>query len=395
MKIITVLERLRRKLLPNLEERGWEPFLWLIYLGFLFMPLVWRRPDRSWLMPTLLTIPVFLVLYFRQYGQRNGVGLRGLLLIAALGYVLMPVNPYAMTYLTYSAAQAPFILNGLLRPLLLTLALNTILAVEILLLGQPQFLIGLSGLICFVTCLGTAFQVENYRKHQALKLSQDEVRRLATLAERERIGRDLHDLLGHTLSLIAIKSELAGKLLPRDAEAAAREIHDVTDVARQALKQVRTAVSGIRAAALDVELLSARVLLESSGIALLMQRDEKMLPADIETHLAMILREAITNIHKHAQANQARIDIRINDTAATLIISDNGRGQVIAYGNGLRGIEERAREMGGTLLIASSASAGTTLTIRLPLPSIMVAMTSIVAPTSAPAREPEPWMASS
>ncbi|MGC3982364.1 MAG: sensor histidine kinase [Steroidobacteraceae bacterium] len=339
----------------------------------LFIPFAWRGAERSWLLPTLLTIPVFLMLYFRHHGLREGTGLRGLLLMASLGYILMPVNPYAIVYLTFAVALAPLIMNGLLRPILLTLALNAALAFEILLLDGPYFLISLSTLICLVTCLGNAIQIEKYRKQAALKLSQDEIRRLAALVERERIGRDLHDLLGHTLSLIAIKSELAGRLLQRDAEAAAREIHDVTDVARQALKQVRTAVSGIRAAALEVELLSARALLESSGIQLLIQHDERALPPDIETHLAMMLREAVTNIHKHAHATQARVEINFTAEQATLLVADNGRGGLTRHGNGLRGIEERARAVGGQVQFDSS-TAGTTLNIRLPLKAAATAI---------------------
>jgi two-component system sensor histidine kinase DesK len=110
--------------------------------------------------------------------------------------------------------------------------------------------------------------VEDYRKNAALKFSHEETRRIGALAERERIGRDLHDLLGHTLSLIAIKSELAGKLIGRDPRAAGHEIADVMRTARASLRQVRAAVAGMRSASLDDELRSARALLESSGLTL-------------------------------------------------------------------------------------------------------------------------------
>src|SRR5205814_6582017 len=103
--------------------------------------------------------------------------------------------------------------------------------------------------------------IQRARANQALRLSQDEVRRLAQVAERERIGRDLHDLLGHSLSVIALKSELASKLFTRDSAAAAREIADVERIARESLGQVRRAVAGMRALGLRAELANARLAL--------------------------------------------------------------------------------------------------------------------------------------
>ncbi len=122
-------------------------------------------------------------------------------------------------------------------------------------------------IVAVAVFFGNHHFLESQRKRAQLQLSHDEVRRLAALAERERIGRDLHDLLGHTLSLVALKSELAGKLVERDPQAARRELAEVTRVARDALSQVRSAVTGIRAAGLASELASARLLLESDGVS--------------------------------------------------------------------------------------------------------------------------------
>src|SRR3546814_4560513 len=118
--------------------------------------------------------------------------------------------------------------------------------------------------------IGITVNVESmaHEKDAALQLSHDEVRRLAATAERERIGRDLHDLLGHTLSLITLKLELSRKLFERDPTASKRELEDAEAVARHALAEVRCAVTGIRAADLAAELASARLMLESSGVHL-------------------------------------------------------------------------------------------------------------------------------
>jgi two-component system, NarL family, sensor histidine kinase DesK len=366
MSSADLLNRLRNYVRPN-QETGWPPFVWLFYLGFLFIPATSHEEDRRWLWPTLLTIPPFLVLYFRHLRRRVSGSSVELLGIALLCYALTPVNPYANTYLTYSAAFAPFTLKGLIRPLSLTAALLGIHAAEVLLLRGSFPLIVITVLVCVVCCVGNSFVVEKMSKNIVLKLSQEEIRRLAAVAERERIGRDLHDLLGHTLSLIALKGELAGKLLDRNRDAAAREVAEVTNIAREALKQVRIAVTGIRSVGLEAELASSRALLECSGVMVTCHRDGAMLPAEIETTLAMILREATTNVHRHAGATQARIEVARDCEAALLVVTDNGRGGLSKRGNGLEGIGERVHSLGGSFEIESPRGQGTTLRVRLPM----------------------------
>lgn len=366
-------QRLRQ---PDVHDESWwgrSPLLWLVYLGFLFMPFMWGEPGRRWLWATLASLPVFLALYFHQLGRRRKPGIALVLAFALLCYALQPLNPFANTYLTYAAAFAPLALPGLLAPALLTLALLTLLAIEVLLLGQPPLIIAISVLLCAVCCVGNAFARERNARNAALQLSQEEVRRLAAVAERERIGRDLHDLLGHTLSLVAIKGELAGKLVGRAPAEAEREIAEVTQIAREALAQVRLAVTGMRAAALAGELASARTLLESCGVQLTCRQEAAELPAPIETALAMIVREAATNIQRHARATRASVEISTDAAdgrdAVALLVSDNGRGGIGARGNGLAGIGERVRALGGTLEIDSPPGAGTVLRARLPVSS--------------------------
>jgi len=208
----------------------------------------------------------------------------------------------------------------------------------------------------------------NQQRNAELKLSQDEVRRLAALAERERIGRDLHDLLGHTLSLITLKSELANRLFDRDAAGARREMLDVENVARGALAQVRRAVTGIRAAGFAAELASARLLLESNGVRLSYELADVELPADVETALAMTVREAITNVQRHAQASTVRVTLCCDAGRVILSIEDDGRGGAIVPGNGLTGMRERLAGIGAELRVGSERRRGTTVTASLPLP---------------------------
>ncbi len=217
--------------------------------------------------------------------------------------------------------------------------------------------------------IGTIINVEHAseEKDAALALSHDEVRRLAATAERERIGRDLHDLLGHTLSLITLKLELSRKLFERDPAASKRELEDAERVAREALAQVRSAVTGIRATDLAAELASARLLLESAQVQLDYGAPPDGLPPDVERGLALVLREAVTNISRHAQATRAQVEFAREEKSVQLCIADNGRGGVAADGNGLSGMRDRVRELRGTLSVESPRGSGTRLLVRVPL----------------------------
>ena len=366
------------------ELPAWSHFVWMIYLGFLFTPLLTPGHGWAWMWPTLLTIPVFVALYvsailkFRRSNPPGAKALPEVLSVALLGYLLAPVNDSANTYLVYSVAIAPFAVVGFRRMALLVAVLLSLYGIELAVLGFKPLLLGITIMVGAASGASNYMMLENRRKNLALRRSAEEVQRLARLAERERIGRDLHDLLGHTLSLIAIKSELAAKLINRDRDAAAREITEVMNIARESLRQVRAAVTGLRSAVLEGEMISARALLESVGVTLRCQRDAMVLPAQIETGLAMIVREAVTNIQRHAQARGASIEVLAEedgfDKGVLLVISDDGRGGISSHGNGLAGIRERVQSLGGTLDIDSPQGEGTCLRIRVPLHAIVPAV---------------------
>jgi two-component system sensor histidine kinase DesK len=359
--------------------------LWLSYLAFLFVPWVDPAWDLKWLPPTLISIPLFLILFFAHDRARRTTGLWQPLSIGALGLALVPFNPWGNTYLIFASAFTPFALPGLARPLMLTGAMLVAYAIETVIIGQPHYALLITALVSTISCAGNYFQVEGRRKNAALKESREEIQRLAQVAERERIGRDLHDLLGHTLSLIVLKAELAGKLISRDKRAAASEIAEMEQIARDALKQVRTAVSGMRAAGLQGEIASARAILESSQVKTTIRQDlGRPLPAAVEIALAMFLREAATNIHRHAQAKHAEVDLRMDREGVRLTVTDDGRGGIIAHGNGLTGLAERLRSLGGSFEVDSQPGRGTTLRARLPLHSVPDVTVVEPAPLASP-----------
>ncbi|HEX7324611.1 MAG TPA: sensor histidine kinase [Rhodanobacteraceae bacterium] len=344
-------------------------WVWLIWLGWLFGPLFFGQTKYFpyWLWPTVLSIPVFLGLYLRAYLSSRRHVVWYALGITALGLAVLPFNAYAGTYLIYACACAAEWGNPR-RAFTLILGFMAALGVEWLGFGIPwQYLANFWVLCLVIGGMGIYGSIQRQRRAD-LRLSQDEVRRLAASAERERIGRDLHDLLGHTLSMVALKSELAGRLVERDPAAAGREMAEVAKISREALSQVRSAVRGIRAAALASELASARLLLETAGVQMDYWSDGNDLPPAVETCLALVLREAVTNIQRHARANRVEVTVIVGAERVVMRIRDDGRGGVNARGNGLTGMRERIAEHGGELWIESPRGKGTGIEVRLPLP---------------------------
>lgn len=352
---------------PGYPRSRWIPVVMLVWSIWIFATPMFSGQNR-WLWPTLASFAVFLPLYFRAYyGPRSQI-LWCALGMTALAAVLTPVNVGAQSYLIYACAFIAFTGGSLRDALQRMTLLNALYALECRLLGWPWLFIGSAVLVGMAVGVMNIFFRRNQQQDAELRLTHDEVRRLAATAERERIGRDLHDLLGHTLSLVAVKSELAKRLLDRDPQAAGREIAEVERVAREALAQVRSAVTGIRAAALVSELASARLLLESAGVAFDYSAPEAPLSAEVETALALALREAVTNIQRHARATRAQVEFTCEGNRLCMRVRDDGRGGIGVQGNGLTGMRERIEAMGGTLEIHSERRHGTELEIALPLP---------------------------
>jgi len=182
--------------------------------------------------------------------------------------------------------------------------------------------------------------------------------------ERERIARDLHDLLGHTLSVVVLKSELAGKLIDRDSAAARKQILEVEQVARKALNEVREAVSGFRSSGLAAELAASRLALLDADVRLDYQVQPVKIDAAVEATLALCLSEAVTNVLRHAKASRVEVDFHDAGETLHLQISDDGRGGMDdASGNGLRGMRERLAAIGAGLAIESPRGGGSRLSI--------------------------------
>jgi two-component system sensor histidine kinase DesK len=198
-----------------------------------------------------------------------------------------------------------------------------------------------------------------------LRMAQDEIERIAKLAERERIARDLHDVLGHTLSVVVLKSELAQKLMTRDPARALQEMAEVERISRQGLAEVREAITGYRSSGLAAEIEHVRDTLTAAGIdATIEARPVALAPAQ-ETALSLALREAATNVIRHAAATRCHIKFYAQDGSALMEVQDDGRGGDAPFGNGLSGMRERIQALGGALM--RDTDRGTRLVISVPL----------------------------
>src|ERR1700716_1006529 len=203
--------------------------------------------------------------------------------------------------------------------------------------------------------------------NQQLGQAREQIARLAVGEERLRFARDLHDLLGHSLSVIALKSELAGRLIKTTPGLAAHEIEDIEKVARDALREVREAVTGYRQPALAAELAGADEALTVTGIELHVDQDRAPFPPAVEAVLAWTVREGVTNVMRHSGAKRCAIRISNQDGRATVEVVDDGRGGTPQEGSGLHGLRERVLERGGTLTAEALLHEGFRLRVTLPL----------------------------
>lgn len=347
------------------EERGvgWSKYLWLCYLLFYFAYLVVLPATlTTWALCTL-AVAVFLPLYL--YGFTVG-GTRLVLVALAIygiGSIVMPLNPGANCFFIYAAAfigfaGSPRFGAWWLAAMLAGIVLQGWLFHWPLYVSIPTFIV--AGVIG-ATNINLA---EHRRRGLELRVAREAVVEMARIAERERIGRDLHDLLGHTLSVIVLKSELAAKLAERDPSRAVREIRDVEQISRDALSEVRKAVRGYRSEGLSDAIGNAERVLVAAGVEPHLDVAPIPLNADEERALAFSLREAVTNVIRHAQARQCWISLTASPGRAVLEVRDDGKGGTAPDGSGLSGMRERLRQVAGTL--ERSGHGGTRLLITLP-----------------------------
>jgi two-component system sensor histidine kinase DesK len=356
------LDSLRRvRLLPPNDALGWTPYAWLIYFPVFFIQPAIDRTLGRWGLCAAAT-GLFVVTYFRGHWLRDRRLIPIIVTQAGLAIAFTPINAGAYVLFVYSASFAARLERT--GDAVRWIAYVTLAGAGAGWVFNAPLYYWIGHV--FTPLIGgvSLHHARVDRANAKLRLAHEEITRLAAVAERERIARDLHDVLGHTLSLIVLKAELASKLTERDPARAAREIRDVEQVSRAALREVRSAIVGYRPTLSD-ELAHAQALLGAARIVGDFDVSDVPLPRAGEEVIALALREAITNVVRHSGASRAYIRVWRDGTQAMLEVADDGRGVVATEGAGLRGMRERVEAIGGC--VSRAIDGGMRLTVALPL----------------------------
>ncbi|MEU7577976.1 histidine kinase [Streptomyces sp. NPDC041068] len=362
-----------------LTKAGWIG-VWLVFLSSPIQDLAAGRHTPLATVLGSLGLAVFVVCYLTlvfRYTTRilqwGGVITSFGLLVALAVVLALSFGDHWLGLFVYVSVSA-----GAVLPMRYTLWVVPAVTVLMVLVGLRD-----DGLGDLITNLGVITLLVGFamsgvrqliRTTIQLRQARATVAQLAANEERLRLARDLHDLLGHSLSLITLKSELAGRMLPDHPDKAAQQVADIEQVSRQALVDVREAVSGYRRRTLAGELAGARTALTAAGI----EADVPLeAPAELpgeegEAALAWALREAVTNVVRHSGAYHCTVTFTARQTLAgrllELSVEDDGAGGPgAAAGNGLTGLAERVEAVGGVLETGPGARRGFRLAVRVPL----------------------------
>jgi two-component system sensor histidine kinase DesK len=363
----------------NKSHQKWA-WIWLGYTGFLFLDPFFEPSRTLWIGTTAVFLIFIAIMWGYIRSTDEGLPLRWMIgATFLLGLLTFPWNQGGSTFFIYAAAFLPFTIPSIRKVLSLFFVEALLIFAEgwichsvpgIFHVSWPNTFIAI--FLMFIIGGGNCLFAEQKRADCKLRAAQDENIALAAVAERERIARDLHDVLGHTLSVIVLKAELAGRLLQsetaRDPQRATTEIADVERIARTALADVREAIGGYRARGLAAEIEAARRTLDAAGVTLIAESNPSAtaaLSATEETALALALREAVTNIVRHARATTCQLRFVSDHGTRRLVVEDNGSNPIAREGNGIRGMRQRIEAIGGQLRL--ECNNGTRILIDLPL----------------------------
>lgn len=344
----------------------------LVFSAFYFFHLIadFDRYSNQQLVVALIIYTVFVVLFFQATRLSGKAVIWPIIAIIILSAVGASINPGTNALFGYAAFfSGYYFLRKYAVILLLSNLIAQIFAALILDLLSPYFL-GPS-LACSLSLFVYGIFSQKEYFHVCLQLKKNQqIEQLAAIAERERIARDMHDLLGHSLSSLALKSELAEKLADREQfDAAKQEISEVAELARQTLSEVRYAVTGLKQRGLSAALEKLNNQLKHMQFETQFYTDVTDLPPMIESTLIMLSKEWITNILRHSKGNRVAISVIATSNNVKLNIGDNGKITNIKPGNGIEGMRSRVAELQGTLDIKHND--GVKLEVNIPLPSVV------------------------
>ncbi len=350
------------------ERYGWVMAgVWLVFLVFPFWASL--TSEAPWVVRILVaaSVAAFAVVYLRAFLRLRGaetsaeqtrLGVRNLAVLGALVVVMVPVVGWeAIATFSFLVSLAMFTLPLRWAAAVFAALLGTAVVLPLAAgrLGDLWFFVLIIGSVG--TATGLVRLIDDRQSDHRVLATQ-----LAVADEQERVARDLHDVLGHSLTVISLKAQLAERLMTADPEAAASEVRQVHDLARQALAEARSTVGGLRIARLGDEMAAARSVLGDAGITATLPADLTVVDPRHRIVLAWSLREAVTNVVRHSGASRCTVEVG----EAHLVVSDDGRGvSGSREGHGIRGLRERVEAAGGTLSWGEGADGlGTSVVVR-------------------------------
>lgn len=345
--------------------KWWDgPWPWLILLVNYGIPWLWVPPSERQLLLSALALTGFVLIYWRSFHQGSTALVLSIVTMVSIGIALIPVGGAWSVLAIYPAIQAARLRPQRWAVWAIPLCVAAFVIAGIV-SGQP-IAWWLPSLILPIVIGGAMLSRQAfYDRTRTLLATQEEVRRLAALAERERMARDVHDLIGRTLTLIALKADLLERLAVRDGRAAAKEAHSIGEQARAGFAEIRAALDGHSGGSLAGEIVASIAALEAAGIRANAHGETAAMPPDAGAILAMTLREAVTNVIRHAEADRCTIELKRDASHLTLSVVDDGAATAIVEGNGLTGMRLRLAAAGGTLFIRTGA--GTVLVASVPI----------------------------
>jgi two-component system sensor histidine kinase DesK len=354
-------------------------FIWLVFIAIPLVDAVSSHDNGVAKVVTVIATIAFVAVFVslalvREKPLPDGQALRSVGVLLAISVALTALDRqgwgtlFIFTVVAIAMCiRSPFSFYGVL--LCTALCVGSLLAADAssgAIFGFATPTLGIGMLMLVVADLRT----RNRELHEA----RAELARLAVADERARFARDLHDLLGHSLSVIALKAELAGRLLRERPAEAAGHVSEIEQVARGALTEVREAVSGYRRPTLDDEIAGAKMALSAAGIEAQIERPAVTFDPAIEAVLAWTVREGATNVIRHSDAGHCSVKVTAGLGEAGVEVIDDGQRRDDAAanghdGHGLEGLRERVARLQGQIEAGAGAAGGYRLAVLLPVPA--------------------------
>ncbi|WIG41882.1 sensor histidine kinase [Bacillus toyonensis] len=354
------------------KHMGFFPYMWLVYLLF---PIYNLTQVSGWkLVMGIGMLIVFIITYRQLYFVQKTFVLWAFIQMILTFLFAIFYNPFMIFFGFFTASAMGFAPSKKVFRVLLCLLVVMLGAFVFVNMNQltPANLVNIVPM--FILMLLTPFGMRNFNQKKMLKNqlneANEQIKDLVKREERQRIARDLHDTLGHTLSLITLKSQLVEKLIVKNPERASVEAKEITQTSRTALKQLRELISDMRMITVEEELEQIKAILQAAKIELEIEQEasaSSLSPIE-QNILGMCLREAVTNVVKHSKATQCTVSVLESQGELILKVEDNGIGLEDQNndGNGIRGMKERIALIDGFVEL-NTIHSGTLLTVKVPV----------------------------